>query len=293
MHNIFDHYIIFIKADITDALKKCCFNQRFLNFEEWVKGSMAKKISKISVVDQVCSAIKQDIIDGKWKVGDKLPTELEFSVMFGVNRLSVRMALQKLSTLGLIETRVGEGSFVKDFSLKPFLVEIGSFYEDEASYNDVRQLRFLLETECMRLAAANADNDEKAELKEKLNQYYSSAEVYAENFGNEELLDALVDSDFAFHYQTVRMSHNRVYSDVYYMVQQLIRNHIKELIDARMRRRHEKGLSIIWFDGSDTHSRIYNAIVNGDEKQLKELSEEMLGIRPVKNLDEFDQSGLE
>lgn len=250
--------------------------------------NMAKKISKISVVDQVCSSIKQDIIDGKWQVGEKMPTELEFSELFGVNRLSVRMALQKLSTLGLIETRVGEGSFVKDFSLKPFLTEIVSFYEDEESYKDVKQLRFLLETECMRLASELADDTEKAELADILSRYYENVDVYANDFGNEVLLDAVVDADFAFHYKTVKMSHNRLFSDVYYMVQQLIRDHIKELIYSRMKKRHDRGMPIIFKDGNDTHSRIYHAIVDGNENLLKELSEEMLGIKPVKNLDEFD-----
>ena len=33
------------------------------------------KISRVSVVDQVCAAIKQDIADGVWKSGDKIPSE--------------------------------------------------------------------------------------------------------------------------------------------------------------------------------------------------------------------------
>ena len=61
-----------------------------------------QKITRMSVVDQVCASIKQDIADGVWKAGDKIPSEGEFAEMFGVNRLSVRMALQKLSTLGII-----------------------------------------------------------------------------------------------------------------------------------------------------------------------------------------------
>ena len=42
---------------------------------------------------------KQDIADGVWKTGDKIPSEGELAEIFGVNRLSVRMALQKLSAL--------------------------------------------------------------------------------------------------------------------------------------------------------------------------------------------------
>lgn len=47
-----------------------------------------KKINRVSIVDQVCAAIKQDVVDGIWKPGDKLPSEAELADTFGVNRLS-------------------------------------------------------------------------------------------------------------------------------------------------------------------------------------------------------------
>ena len=37
--------------------------------------------------------------------------------LYGVNRMTVRMALKKLNALGIIETRVGDESYIKDFSL--------------------------------------------------------------------------------------------------------------------------------------------------------------------------------
>ena len=84
------------------------------------------KIRRLSVVDQVSDSIKQSLLDQVWKEGDKLPSEGELAEYYGVNRLSVRMALQKLSTLGLIETRVGEGSFVAHFSVQPIFSELAS-----------------------------------------------------------------------------------------------------------------------------------------------------------------------
>lgn len=46
------------------------------------------------MVDQVSEAIKQNILDHVWNVGDKIPSESELADEFEVNRLSVRMALQ-------------------------------------------------------------------------------------------------------------------------------------------------------------------------------------------------------
>lgn len=244
------------------------------------------KIARVSIVDQVCSAIKQDIADGLWKPGDKIPSESEFAETFGVNRLSVRMALQKLNTLGIIETRVGEGSFVCDFSLKPILDEISFLYEGEDKYKDVRQLRYLLELECMRLAVQTGTDEEKAQLKAALDRHKQCSVAYEADPYSEELLAAAVEADFNFHYQVIRMSHNKLYKDIYYMVQQLIREHITQLVSSRVHRRHKAGLPPL--SENDTHVKIYNCIINSDIDALRRANEEMLGIVPVAGMDFFE-----
>lgn len=244
------------------------------------------KISRVSIVEQVCASIKQDIAGGVWKAGQRIPTEAEFAELFGVNRLSVRMALQKLSTLGIIETRVGEGSFVKTFSLKPVLSEIAVFYADDEKLHEVQQLRNLLEGECMNLAILNASDEEKTELKAILDRYNECAMRYNANLDNLALLDEMVETDFAFHYKVVKMSHNSLYKDVYYMVQQLIRGHITQLISTRAHRRKQKGLDS-WLE-NDTHIHIYEGIVNADVEATRRAREEILGILPIHGLDVFD-----
>ncbi len=245
-----------------------------------------RKITRTSVVEQVCDAIKQDIINGVWKEGDKLPSEGEFAAMFGVNRLSVRMALQKLSTLGIIETRVGEGSFVCSFSLKPFLSQIAVMYDSGEKFREVQQLRNLLEGECMNLAILRASDEEKQTLRERLEQYNADALAYTRNMDDPDALDRVVDSDLAFHYQVVKMGHNSLYKDIYFMVQQLIRQHIAHLISTRVHRRAENGLPTTHV--SDTHDIIYNGIVNGDPEAVRRAREETLGLIPIHGMDVFD-----
>ncbi|MGO5115456.1 FadR/GntR family transcriptional regulator [Candidatus Avoscillospira sp. LCP25S3_F1] len=245
-----------------------------------------KKISRVSIVDQVCASIKQDIADGTWKEGSKLPSEAEFAELFGVNRLSVRMALQKLSTLGIIETRVGEGSYVKRFSLRPVLSEVAVFYEGEERYEEVRQLRFLLESECMRLALQKATDEEREQLRQALQYYYEMAAEFHKDIHDETRLDQVVDADFQFHYQVIRMSHNRLYRDIYQMVQVLIREHIKRLLSRRTQAREEQGLpqNLI----NETHEEIYRAIRDSNANVVERLCAEMLGIIPVPGMDIFD-----
>ena len=128
------------------------------------------------------------------------------------------MALQKLNTLGIIETRVGEGSFVCSFSLRPALSASSVFYEGEDKYHDVKQLRNLLEYECMRLAVYSASDAEKEELKGALEHYAKLVDIYYGNIDNHDILEQLVDADFNFHYKVVKMSHNKLYRDIYFMV---------------------------------------------------------------------------
>ena len=115
------------------------------------------KIEKISAPDMVCEKIKEQIQSGVWRIYEKIPSENEMAGIFGVNRLTVRLALQKLNTLGIVETRVGDGTYVRSFDFDTLLQEISEFYISSEMLNDVSEFRMLLEIECARLAVQRAD----------------------------------------------------------------------------------------------------------------------------------------
>ena len=244
------------------------------------------RINRTSIVDQACQSIKQDIVDGVWKAGDKLPSEAEFAESFGVNRLSVRMALQKLNTLGIIETRVGEGSFVCNFSLKPVLSELTVFYEGEDKYHDVRQLRNLLENECLCIAIKSATEAEKQKLKEALDDYNRCSDIYNEDLDDAQRLEQIVNADFNFHYQIIKMSHNKLFKDIYYMVEQLVRSHITKMVSTRAHLRQEQGLPAL--GENDLHNDIYQCVLQSDTERSRKVVEKILGVVTVPGLDEFD-----
>ena len=60
-----------------------------------------KPIQRVHVGEQVFEQLKKLLIQGEWKQGEKIPSENELADMFGVSRITIRQALQKLSTLGL------------------------------------------------------------------------------------------------------------------------------------------------------------------------------------------------
>lgn len=243
------------------------------------------KIKKVSVVDQISEALKNNIMSHKWIPGDKLPSEGELSEEFGVNRLSVRMALQKLNTLGLVETKVGDGTYVRRFSLGPYLNEIAGIYNAQEHSRDVRELRNLLEGEAMRIAALSSTEEEREELKRRFRIYEKKREQYKQNLDNQELLDQLVDADFDFHYQIIRMSHNQLYKDIYYMTRKLIMGHIKNLVQSRLQREAQNQIR------TEKHDEMIDAICNADIEALKLLEKQMLKILPLPGEEDDEEQG--
>jgi GntR family phosphonate transport system transcriptional regulator len=66
---------------------------------------------------QIAAALQADIASGLHTPGGRLPTEAELSARFGVNRHTVRRALEELSRDGLVRVEQGRGSFVAEHVL--------------------------------------------------------------------------------------------------------------------------------------------------------------------------------
>lgn len=219
------------------------------------------KIERLSVVDQVADLIKQMIVSGELQPGDKLPSESDIAKMYTVNRLSVRMALQKLATLGVIETRVGEGSFVRKFSLYPLLNEISDYYDSENCMEDIQQMRYLIETASISNAVREASESELKILRQRLDEYLVALDR-SKKQNSKTLLQRFVESDFALHAQIVHMSHNRLFEEVYYMIQSLTMAHIERRIRITNVLFSEKM-------DEDYHISLCKCIVEGDAEGAK------------------------
>lgn len=80
--------------------------------------SVYKKIKVRRVYEEVCDQIREQLISGQVKAGDKLPSERELAAEFGVSRVVVREALRTLEMSGIVELRLGVkgGAYVRDGS---------------------------------------------------------------------------------------------------------------------------------------------------------------------------------
>lgn len=168
------------------------------------------KSKKTSAADAVFEALRSQISSGVWKVGDRLPSEGELAERYGVNRLTVRVALQKLNALGVVETRAGAGTHVIEFDFENYLRMASKFYGRGDMLQEVTEFRNHMEIECARLACERATDDELAEL-ERLALEHRRVWMDTEGVEHDVWCRRVADADLAFHEQVVRMSHNPLY----------------------------------------------------------------------------------
>lgn len=134
----------------------------------------------IEIVKKLRLMIQKD----RLKPGDKIPSERELSERLRVGRSSVREALRSLELLGLIETRRGEGTFIRD-SRDNQLVQILSTFvlQDEKARKDVKETKDIVEKDCLRLALQRNHGNKLAQIEEW---------IHKENFNDDDFFEKVV-----------------------------------------------------------------------------------------------------
>lgn len=103
------------------------------------------------LADQAYSRIVQIIESEKLDVGDRLPSESQLALTFGMSRTVVREALIRLAADGITEARRGAGSFVKSRPSERLSAHMA--LDDLSATLGSYEVRFVVETEAARLAA--------------------------------------------------------------------------------------------------------------------------------------------
>jgi GntR family transcriptional regulator, transcriptional repressor for pyruvate dehydrogenase complex len=128
-------------------------------------------VQNTKVYLEVVKQLRDMITSVGLKTGDKIPSERELSERLNFGRSSVREALRALELLGLIETRRGEGTFIRDFRGNHLVQLLGTFIlQDEKAKRDVFETKNFIEMDCLRLALQKIDDNIILNLKEWVNQ---------------------------------------------------------------------------------------------------------------------------
>lgn len=204
-------------------------------------------VKRESISEQVYEQIKQMIIDREWELGEKLPSETELGNILGVSRVTVRQALQKLAVLGLVETRLGEGTFVCEANMAARMKAslVPDIYLTPHSTEEVLDFRCAIEVETAGLAARKATAEDIAELKRLLARQLDVENRTPKSFA---------DDDNAFHMTIAKSTGNSLIIATYELLADIFSS-------AMMHTVRSLGMEI----GIPYHKRLVEAIEAHDE----------------------------
>ncbi len=205
--------------------------------------------------EEVADYIKDQIMNGVYKPGDRLPSLREFSELLGVGQSTMREAISALKTMGLVTIRQGEGTFVTRFDPD----EVLSGFEPiqpvtEQDIMSLLEVRKIIETGIVQLAAERRSDEDLQRIETALKEMEIAV-------ANGELGEK---SDWQFHYEIAKASHNPILESI---MQSISETMSKTLKASREKMFQAKGNAERLLA---EHKDIYKAIANKNTKKAEE-----------------------
>ncbi|HEY3066904.1 MAG TPA: FadR/GntR family transcriptional regulator [Methylomirabilota bacterium] len=196
------------------------------------RGVEIAPIKSTRIYEEIIRQVKQMIAEGRLKTGDRLPPERDLAEKFVVSRTSVREALRALESLGLIEIRPGEGTFVRGVSVEALIEPLAlAMLSQREATAELFETRRLLEPLIAGLAAQRATPEEIQEMERILEE--QAKEIAAGKSG--------VRQDAEFHAAISSAAHNRAITRVVHAIMDLLTQSREESLNTpgRVQRSHE------------------------------------------------------
>ena len=177
-----------------------------------------KKYKSDAIVEQFLQLIKE----GRWKVGDKLPSEQKLVDEFGVSRVCLRESLIKLEVMGVLNIIQGDGTYVTEVEPARFIRPLFSMMSiDKDSINDIYEVRIPLESSAYRKSALLRTEEDLKKLTELVFSMEAAAKCY--NYAEYSQYDR------KFHDMIMRISHSRLLLVYYDMLRDITNEYTHQL----------------------------------------------------------------
>lgn len=178
------------------------------------------------IVVQICHLIRQ----GQFGPGDRLPPERELAEQLQVSRASLREALRALEISGIVESRHGGGTYVRDFSERSVVSPLGLIFEAaDDIIGDLWEVRAIFEPAVAAMTAVRASPEDVA----RLDEIVAEQEQAFHNFGDD---DHWMTLDRAFHSSLAVSSGNKVAVRVLDLINQWLQDGRRHFVATPERR---------------------------------------------------------
>ena len=158
-----------------------------------------KRTKKVS--DSIIDQIRDAVISGRYKLGDKIGSEKDLLSQLNVSKATLREALRVLEAMGIVQIRKGlsGGVFVAEVDRKTTLVSILNFLNFQAvSIKDITMVRYILEPAIIQIVAPMITEEDDRKISEMIKD---------ESMGLETTEPA---QGINFHRNLARMTHNAI-----------------------------------------------------------------------------------
>lgn len=173
----------------------------------------ARKNEKVT--DLIIGQIRDAVLSGQLKPGDRLASEKELVAQFDVSKATLREALRALEVMGLVESRKGAsgGVYITEVKLQTTIHSMMNFLHFKSlSIAEITMVRFMLEPNIARLVAARINEEQLSTLE----SFITSEETNPQNSKTK---------DIGFHRYLARLAGN----SMLVLIVDFIENHLDEI----------------------------------------------------------------
>lgn len=207
-------------------------------------------IQKKSLADMIAETLKQQITEGTYRAGDKLPTEPELMKTFGVGRSSVREAVKLLVNMGVVRVQQGSGTFVAVPSNNDD-VNIKMSTADRTELDEVRKI---LDIAIVEKAVARRTEKDIERMRASLEKRKVNAE--------KGLLEECIEADLNFHIAIADAAHNRILANIYRSAAIHLLSEFNRIYDG----------TDCFINSQTSHEKLLKHIIAGDLKNARKTT---------------------
>ncbi|MDD3222386.1 MAG: FadR/GntR family transcriptional regulator [Lachnospiraceae bacterium] len=169
--------------------------------------------------EKVVDFVQEQILDGIYSAGDKLPSEREMAQQLNVSRTSVREGLRILEQMGALSCQQGSGNYITgDFENTLIRVMTLMFAVEGTTYREISEFRYALESQALSLAILHATEEQIEEMDYHMSMLESATEETVRS-----------KHDKRIHYLLVEASHNNYLIVNFLALTQVMDKYVKDM----------------------------------------------------------------
>lgn len=218
-------------------------------------------IKKLKLSDSVVEEVLKAIENGRFKPGQKIPSEKILTKEFGISRTTLREAFQKLELLGKMSIRQGDGTYLTEDAPANLFSNINTAFV----FGNIEMTQYLDARECLELYATSLAIDRAT-----ADDLESMQEIICLQEKNLHNNDEFAKCDFKFHQTLVQLSKNSILAQFWVLINASVRaEQARVAVVAGIKEQALKD-----------HKRLVKMIANKDHKRAQATIREHLSRIP-------------